>query len=186
MIYRVISFLFHTVSILFLPPQVFATMGMTDPHSQQRVRPQYSEELLAWRAKLRPFLCPDGSVSTSRPLESLSPGVTMVQTAVDLTSAGQSRCHELCALFANGSHPAHRPSVPPHFLTLEEKLHYEDDGRRSITSLKGEFLELLCRLGDQQVATSLCEAMNAAITHAHVLQCTREMRDLVAASTDDV
>ena len=60
--------------------QVLQTIELVEPGSQARARPDYSAEVLCWRAQLRPFLTGEsGLLSRDRPLESLSSGVHMAQ-----------------------------------------------------------------------------------------------------------
>ena len=60
--------------------QVLQTIELVEPGSQARARPDYSAEVLCWRAQLRPFLTGEsGLLSRDRPLESLSSGLHMAQ-----------------------------------------------------------------------------------------------------------
>ena len=60
--------------------QVLQTIELVEPGSQARARPDYSAEVLRWRAQLRPFLTGEsGLLSRDRPLESLSSGVHMAR-----------------------------------------------------------------------------------------------------------
>ena len=44
---------------------MFSTIVLADQLSEARVQPGYADEVLRWRAALRPFLCPDGVLSTN-------------------------------------------------------------------------------------------------------------------------
>ena len=55
--------------------------------------------------KLHPFLFPDGVLAAERPLESMSEGVVMLQTATHLTSVGTARRDKMCCLYAEGKQP---------------------------------------------------------------------------------
>ena len=158
--------------------QVFETLSLTDPMSQARVRPDYSKELVIWRAKLRTFLCPDNGLALHRALESCS-GVNMCQTAIDFTVEGKHSRQELAKTFNRDGITNSRCSRPPHFLTVDEKAHYESDSRRTISSLRQEFASLLGQLPDQVVAADLCSSFESAKTKESVLECVLAIRQLV-------
>ena len=159
---------------------------LTDPLSQARVRPDYSAELTAWRVQLRPFLYPGGNLAEQRELESMSPDVQMCQSAVHLTEEGVRRRREFTGVFNRGRGAANRASCPPHFLTAAEKAHFEADSRRTIASLRQEFVTLLGQLPDQVASDDLCASFEAASHKDSVLECVMAMRQLVTAavSTD--
>ena len=75
-------------------PQVFQTLSLADPLSQAHTRSEYSAELTQWRATLRPFLFPGGTLAQQRPLESCTAGCTMSQGAIHLTTEGIRRRRE--------------------------------------------------------------------------------------------
>ena len=172
---------------MFLFLQVFDTISLSDPKQRKRVRPDYSKELLVWRAKLRPFLFPDGVLAAERPLESMSEGVVMLQTATELTSVGTARRDKMCCLYAEGKQPSSRPWIAPHCLTQEEDSKYNADERRTVFSLKTEFDNLLKKLPNRSICDSLCKRMDSAKLHAEVLACVMELRVIAAdAEREDV
>ena len=137
--------------------------------------------MIAWRAKLRPFLCPGGVVAEERPLQSSSPDIQMCQSAVDLTAVGVRRRRDFCRIFKNGHGASNRTACPPHFLTTAEQQHFESDFRQTVASLRAEFNSLLTQLPDEVVAADLCASFEAAKTKEAVVQCVLALRDLVGS-----
>ena len=132
------------------------------------------------------FLCPDRAIAQKRDLESMSTDVQMLPTAMNITVEGQRRREQLCLLFADGKEPTYRPSVPPHFLTVAEKTFYEDDSRRTVLSLKTEFLSMLQKLPKPSVVAELCDAMESAKSHAEVLSVVCSLRQVYASVSVDI
>ena len=71
-------------------------------------------------------------------------------------------------------------------MTSDEQDHYEADSRRSVASLRSEFVSLLGQLPDQVVAADLCTSFESAKVKESVLECVLAMRQLVAAVGDNV
>lgn len=84
-----------------------------DPLTEPRVHPPYAEELLKWRAMLRPFLWKGGEVADVRQLESLS-GESLNQDAVNMLHIGEERRVKLYEEhLSDGLLPIHRPHQQP-------------------------------------------------------------------------
>ena len=98
-----------------------SAFALPDPESAPRTLPTYDNELLLWRAQLRPFLVSaDGSVETKRPLESLS-GVKLSQNATNLLCIGEQRRKDLFLNhFQEGWIPEHRSRQEPVAIALSE------------------------------------------------------------------
>eukprot|EP00117_Sycon_ciliatum_P004991 scpid67794/ scgid4801/ len=165
-----------------LRSNVFSTLQLPDPKSAARAQPSYSKELLAWRARLRPFLCPNGEISLQRPLQSLSPGEDLCQQAVHLSTEGRKRRKTLAEQkqFADGNYPSSRPSEPMHFITVAERDKLAADSRRTIASLRQEFQKLLYQLPDIIRTETLCSEMDSDGNHSSVLKTIVELRQLVS------
>ena len=100
--------------------------ALRDPLSEPRTHPSYEKELLAWRAKLRPFIAPGGTVAEVRPLESIS-GEQLNQDAVNLTTLGEKRRLALYTdLLQSGRVPDHRPHQEPVSILLQPASTSED------------------------------------------------------------
>ena len=105
---------------------VFDRCALHDPLSQPRSYPSYSEELLAWHAKLRSFLCTDGKLPFVGPLLLMS-GDTLNQEAIHLTRLGEEQRLLLYnAYMQRGSVPEHRPRPEPIAISMDAQLDVSD------------------------------------------------------------
>lgn len=102
--------------------KLLAVMAMKDAKSQARSRPPYDEDLLRWRARLRPFLTGGNKPAEQRPFESMT-GEQLSDDILDITEVGQQRRVELYREhFAGGGIPLRRKKQKVLPVTMLEKL----------------------------------------------------------------
>ena len=159
---------------------MLATLQMPDPLSTPCTLPDYTPELLRWRATLRPWLTGGTTPARSRPLESLS-GCTLVQSAVSLVPEGKARKVAFCKKYFTDYFFGKHEASPPVFLTLDEQRYYTDDNNKTIAALRSESRELLEVLGDVSPESGqFYRAMlQAARKHKDFVECVRKVRSAV-------
>ena len=154
---------------------------MTDPISQARVHPDYTPEVLRWRAVLRPWLTVNGQIAAERPLESMS-GEILAQSAVNIIPDGLRRKAELCVDHCASGFHDHRQAAPPVFLTAAEEKFFTDDEHKTIKALKEEFATILPTLLEQAKAKEHAAALQRCKKHADYVVCLRRLRGDIATS----
>ena len=157
---------------------MFSTVGLTDQLSQACVQPGYADEVLRWRAVLRPFLYPGGSLGKERPLESMSSGVEMAALASDIVAEGLRRQAALCAKFLSHDRfvESSREDTVPVLLTGEEERYHADDMNKPIRQLRAEIEDLLCVLPGSVEKEKLKVDFHGAKRRAEFVDCLRTLR----------
>ena len=159
---------------------MFSTIGLADQLSEARVQPGYADEVLRWRAALRPFLCPDGVLLTERSLQSMTADVTIAESAADIIPEGIRRQKLLCNDFLQTHRfvDATREDITPVVLTGEEERFYADDLNKSVRKLKAEFVQVLGLLPETTERKELQMKFNSAKRRLDFVECLRGARNM--------
>ena len=107
---------------------LLSPMGMKDVKSQPRSRPPYDNDVIQWRARLRPFLSDNSKPALKRPLQSMT-GEALADGFLFLREVGERRRIQLYHdYFASGGIPLHRKkqNVLP-ILVAEQSKDKEDE-----------------------------------------------------------
>lgn len=138
---------------------VFSSLSLKDPESVERRRPDYYEEKLSWRAKLR-----SENYLTPRPrcLQALSSTTVLEQSLTDFTVNSEQRRKQLISnYFCKNIFPNSKGCGPPLFVTMKERENHESIERQSNPVIKKEIENIISALPLQKLKVHFQTLLNS-------------------------